>query len=110
MSRSCASQPRRLVSLGATNVVPVNLRAGAAGPVVGAKTVGHWHSHPDGDTKPSNADLRVWADALKFELTDVFVGVIVTEGTPLMCLSAWTVSERDGKRSASRPTSLPERI
>jgi integrative and conjugative element protein (TIGR02256 family) len=75
----------------------------------GAVTVGHWHTHPNGNTEPSETDRQTWADSLAHVEADAYVGVIVTErpGIPSMRFNAWTVSERTAAQSANPQPSQP---
>jgi proteasome lid subunit RPN8/RPN11 len=66
----------------------------------GARLLGSWHTHPDGDPAPSETDLKAWAAALdNYVQGGESVGMIVTEspGSPYMRVHCWTTTVRGGE-------------
>jgi integrative and conjugative element protein (TIGR02256 family) len=72
----------------------------------GDRLVGHWHTHPSGDSAPSETDLRSWRLVLEDGHVDddACVHLIVTEdpnpyAIPGLRFHGWTTTS-DGTRSA----------
>ena len=72
------------------------------------KVIGKWHSHPNGDTRSSTADMESMAAGLDYRRLDAYAGLIFTPHPTYGSTATAYIARRDGDRIVVEPAEIEE--